>query len=74
MKRPMRPSCARRSAISTPASARSRRPAPRRSRLARYASAWDAIRDAARETEVFNFDKRALVLGIFDRLAKAEAG
>ena len=44
------------------------------SRLARYASAWDAIRDAARETEVFNFDKRALVLGIFDRLAKAEAG
>ncbi|RNJ50161.1 DNA polymerase III subunit delta' [Methylocystis hirsuta] len=43
-------------------------------RLARYASAWDAIRDAATETEVFNFDKRALVLGIFDRLAKAEAG
>ncbi|ULO24039.1 DNA polymerase III subunit delta' [Methylocystis sp. SB2] len=43
-------------------------------RLARYASAWDAIRDAARETEVFNFDKRALVLGIFDRLAQAEAG
>ncbi len=43
-------------------------------RLARYASAWDAIRDAARETEVFNFDKRALVLGVFKRLAKAEGG
>lgn len=41
-------------------------------RLARYASAWADIRDAARETEVFNFDKRALVLGIFDKLAKAE--
>jgi DNA polymerase-3 subunit delta' len=43
-------------------------------RLAPYASAWDAIHDAARETEVFNFDKRALVLGVFERLAKAEAG
>jgi len=41
-------------------------------RLARYASAWADIRDAARETEVFNFDKRALVLGVFERLAKAE--
>ena len=43
-------------------------------RLAGYARAWDEIRDAARETEVFNFDKRALVLGVFERLAKAEGG
>lgn len=41
-------------------------------RLAGYARAWSEIRDAASETEVFNFDKRALVLGIFERLAKAE--
>ena len=41
-------------------------------RLAGYARAWDEIRDAARETEVFNFDKKALVLGIFERLEKAE--
>ncbi len=43
-------------------------------RLAGYARAWDEIRDAARETEVFNFDKRALVLGVFERLARAEGG
>ncbi|CCJ05722.1 DNA polymerase III subunit delta' [Methylocystis sp. SC2] len=43
-------------------------------RLAGFARAWDEIRDAARETEVFNFDKRALVLGVFERLAKAEVG
>jgi len=43
-------------------------------RLARYAVAWEEIREAARETEVFNFDKRALVLRVFDTLAKAEAG
>ncbi|MEF3366074.1 DNA polymerase III subunit delta' [Methylocystis sp. 9N] len=41
-------------------------------RLAGYARAWEEIRDAARETKVFNFDKRALVLGVFERLAKAE--
>lgn len=41
-------------------------------RLIGYARAWDEIRDLARETEVFNFDKRAMVLGVFDRLAKAE--
>jgi DNA polymerase-3 subunit delta' len=42
-------------------------------RLIGYARAWDEIRDLARETEVFNFDKKALVLSIFDRLAQAEA-
>ena len=42
-------------------------------RLTRYAVAWEEIREAARETEVFNFDKRALVLRVFDTLAKAEA-
>ncbi|WP_424362465.1 DNA polymerase III subunit delta' [Methylocystis parvus] len=42
------------------------------SRLIGYARAWDEIRDLARETEVFNFDKRAMVLGVFERLAKAE--
>ncbi len=42
------------------------------SRLLGYARAWDEIRDLARETEVFNFDKRAMVLGVFERLAKAE--
>lgn len=39
-------------------------------RLVGYARVWDEIRDVARETEVFNFDKRAMVLGIFDRLAR----
>lgn len=43
-------------------------------RLAGYALAWDDIRNAARETEVFNFDKKALVLGIFEKLAAAERG
>lgn len=41
-------------------------------RLIGYARAWDEIRNLARETEVFNFDKRAMVLGVFDRLARAE--
>ena len=44
----------------------------RAARLVGYARAWDEIRDLARETEVFNFDKKAMVLGVFDRLAKAE--
>jgi DNA polymerase-3 subunit delta' len=43
-------------------------------RLMAYANAWDDILQAARETEVFNFDKRALVLGIFERLERAERG
>jgi DNA polymerase-3 subunit delta' len=42
-------------------------------RLIGYARAWDDIRSLARETEVFNFDKKAMVLGAFDRLAKAES-
>jgi DNA polymerase-3 subunit delta' len=46
----------------------------RPARLTGYAKAWDEIRDAARETEVFNFDKKALVVGIFERLVRAEAG
>jgi DNA polymerase-3 subunit delta' len=41
-------------------------------RLVGYARAWDDIRNLARETEVFNFDKKAMVLGAFDRLARAE--
>ena len=40
--------------------------------LVGFARAWDEIRDLARETEVFNFDKKALALAIFDRLAGAE--
>jgi len=43
-------------------------------RLLAYADAWDEIAQAARETDVFNFDKRALVLGIFERLERAERG
>jgi DNA polymerase-3 subunit delta' len=40
-------------------------------KLIGYASAWEEIGQAARETEIFNFDKKALVLGIFERLEKA---
>ncbi len=40
--------------------------------LAGFARAWDEIHALARETEVFNFDKKALALAIFDRLAGAE--
>ncbi len=43
-------------------------------RLVAYANAWDEISEAARDTEIFNFDKRALVLGIFERLERAERG
>ncbi len=39
-----------------------------------YADAWEEIGRAARETEVFNFDKKALVLGIFARLERAARG
>jgi DNA polymerase-3 subunit delta' len=42
--------------------------------LLAYADAWDEITQAARETEVFNFDKRALVLGVFERLERATMG
>jgi DNA polymerase-3 subunit delta' len=37
-----------------------------------YAQAWQEIHKLAQEAEVFNFDKKALTLGIFERLAKAE--
>jgi DNA polymerase-3 subunit delta' len=43
-------------------------------RLIGYADAWQEIGQAARETEVFNFDKKALVLGIFERLERAARG
>jgi DNA polymerase-3 subunit delta' len=43
----------------------------RPARLLAYADAWEEITQAARETEVFNFDKRALVLGVFERLERA---
>ncbi|WP_036281579.1 DNA polymerase III subunit delta' [Methylocystis sp. ATCC 49242] len=39
-------------------------------RLVGYARAWEEIREIARETEVFNFDKRAMVLGVFERLMR----
>ncbi len=42
--------------------------------LVGYAAAWEEIAVAARETDVFNFDKRPLILSIFDRLARAERG
>jgi DNA polymerase III subunit delta' len=41
-------------------------------KLVAYADAFDEIGKAARETEVFNFDKKALVLGVFERLERAE--
>jgi DNA polymerase-3 subunit delta' len=41
--------------------------------LAGFARAWEEIHTLARETEVFNFDKKALALAIFDRLAGAES-
>jgi DNA polymerase-3 subunit delta' len=43
-------------------------------RLVAYADAWDEIMRAARDTETFNFDKRALVLTIFGRLEQAAKG
>ena len=43
----------------------------RSARLVAYADAWDDIMQAARETETFNFDRRALVLSIFGRLEQA---
>jgi DNA polymerase-3 subunit delta' len=39
--------------------------------LAPYARAWERITEAARDTEVFNFDKRALILSIFADLEEA---
>jgi DNA polymerase-3 subunit delta' len=40
-------------------------------RLQPYAEAWEKVLDAARETEVLNFDKRPLILSIFAELAAA---
>ena len=41
-------------------------------RLARYAEVWEKVRDAVRETEALNLDKRPLILSIFADLAAAE--
>ncbi len=41
-------------------------------RLIGYARAWEDIQSLARETEVLNFDKKAMLLSVFDRLAEAE--
>ncbi len=43
-------------------------------RMIGYARAWEDIRAAAAETETFNFDRRALVVGIFERLERAARG
>lgn len=42
--------------------------------LAPYARAWERIGEAARETEVFNFDKRGLILQVFADLEEAAKG
>lgn len=52
--------------------ARVRRGGASVARLAPYALVWDKLRAAARETDVFNLDKRPLVLSIFTDLAAAE--
>jgi DNA polymerase-3 subunit delta' len=36
-----------------------------------YARAWEEITQAARETEIYNFDRKALVVGIFTALERA---
>lgn len=38
-----------------------------------YATAWEEIAAAALETEIYNFDKRPLLLAVFEKLARAEA-
>jgi DNA polymerase-3 subunit delta' len=40
-------------------------------RLQSYAEAWEKVREAARETEILNLDKRPLILSIFADLAAA---
>ncbi len=42
--------------------------------VAGFAKAWEEIVEAARETDVFNFDRRALIVTIFELLARAERG
>jgi DNA polymerase III subunit delta' len=40
-------------------------------RLAPYALVWEKLGEAARETEIFNLDKRPLILSLFAELAAA---
>src|SRR5262249_49434606 len=40
-------------------------------RLARYAQVWEKLTDAAREADIFNLDKRPLVLSLIANLASA---
>ena len=53
-----------------------RRPcqAPGARPLAPYALVWEKLAEAARETEIFNLDKRPLVLSLFEDLAAAMRG
>ena len=39
-----------------------------------YARAWEEITQAARETEIYNFDRKALVVGVFATLERATRG
>lgn len=40
-------------------------------RLAPLAEAWEKIGRQVRETEIYNLDKRALILGMFEELGAA---
>jgi len=40
-------------------------------RLAPLAEAWEKIGKSVRETEIYNLDKRALILGMFEELGAA---
>ncbi|MCB1544226.1 MAG: DNA polymerase III subunit delta', partial [Rhodoblastus sp.] len=40
-------------------------------RLAPLADAWERIDKSVRETEIYNLDKRALILGIVEELGAA---
>ena len=71
--RPLRDlACAR--CIRVPRCARADVAGERPEKADRYANAWEEIGQAARETEVFSFDKKALVLEIFERLERAARG
>jgi DNA polymerase III subunit delta' len=48
-------------------------PGDRARGLAPYALVWEKLREAARETETFNLDKRPFVLSLFADLAAARA-
>ncbi|MGH6934913.1 MAG: DNA polymerase III subunit delta', partial [Methylocella sp.] len=43
-------------------------------RLAPYAIVWEKLAEAAREAEIFNLDKRPIVLSLFADLAAAARG